>query len=176
MHRHVLAVFAVLAGVSAAPALDLPTRKSGLWEIKMSFVGRKLPPQVLKQCVDAATDRLMNSNFSGPAQSACSRQDMQKSGGAIIIDSVCKFEDVTTTTHAVVTGSFDSAYSMQVASKREGGPPLPGMAPGGETRMTIAARWLGPCAAGQKPGDVIMANGMTMNVIDLHKAGGAPTQ
>jgi hypothetical protein len=33
--------------------------------------------------------------------------------------------------------------------------------------MTIQAKWLGPCAAGQRPGDVTMANGMTMNVLDI---------
>jgi len=36
--------------------------------------------------------------------------------------------------------------------------------------MTITAKWLGPCAAGDKPGDVIMSNGVKMNVIDLQKA------
>jgi hypothetical protein len=40
--------------------------------------------------------------------------------------------------------------------------------------MTIAAKWLGPCAAGQKPGDVMMCNGMKMNVLEQQKAGGAP--
>ena len=35
--------------------------------------------------------------------------------------------------------------------------------------MKIAAKWVGPCAAGQKPGDVIMSNGRTMNVLDLQK-------
>jgi len=58
---------------------------------------------------------------------------------------------------------------VRVSSTRQGGPPLPGIAPGAETHMTIAAKWLGPCAAGQKPGDVVMANGMTMNVFDIQK-------
>lgn len=168
MHRQVIAVLAVLTAATAATAFDLPARKAGLWEIKMSFAGGTLPAQLMTQCIDAASDRLMNSSFA-PAQSACSRQDMRKSGGAITVDSVCKFGEATTTSHAVVTGSFDSAYTMQVTSKREGGPALPGLAPGGETHMTVAAKWLGPCAAGQKPGDVIMANGVTMNVIDLQK-------
>lgn len=40
--------------------------------------------------------------------------------------------------------------------------------------MTILAKWLGPCVAGQKPGDVMMGNGMKMNVLDIQKMGGAP--
>ena len=42
--------------IAAAPALalDLPTRKAGLWEIKMEFQGRSnLPMQTMKQCTDA---------------------------------------------------------------------------------------------------------------------------
>lgn len=51
---------------------------------------------------------------------------------------------------------------------------MPGAAPGGETQMTIAAKWLGPCAAGQKPGDVMMGNGMKVNVLEIQKMGGPP--
>jgi hypothetical protein len=43
------------------------------------------------------------------------------------------------------------------------------MAPNGESHVAIAAKWLGPCETGQRPGDVIMANGMKMNVLDLQK-------
>jgi hypothetical protein len=39
--------------------------------------------------------------------------------------------------------------------------------------MTIEAKWLGACAAGPKPGDVTMSNGMTMNVLDVQKMRGA---
>ncbi len=60
---------------------------------------------------------------------------------------------------------------MDVTSKREGGRPIPGVTPNGETHMTIIAKYAGPCAAGQRPGDVIMSNGMTMNVLDLPPRG-----
>jgi len=169
MLRLLLVVVAALAAATGASALDLPTRKAGLWELTMTFEGRSLPPQVMKQCVDAASDKLMNLDFAGSNDMACSKQDMTRNGGTIVIDSVCKFGETTTTSHAVVTGSFDSAYAVRVSSTRQGGPPLPGIAPGAETHMGIAAKWLSPCAAGQKPGDVIMANGMKMNVFDIQK-------
>jgi len=165
--------------VSAAPAfapalaLDMPTRKAGLWELKMVFEGRNLPDQVMKQCVDAATDKLMNANFGGSNEQACSKQDVTKSAGTLTIDSVCTFGGAVSTSHAVITGSFDSAYTMEVATKREGASPA-GQRAYGETHMKIEAKWLGACAAGQKPGDVIMSNGMTMNVLDMQKMRGAP--
>lgn len=169
MRYHLAILVTVLSCASPALALDLPPRKAGLWELKMEFEGRNLPAQVMRQCVDPETDKLMNMNFAGSNEQACSKQEMSRNGNSITIDSVCKFGEATTTSHAVMTGSFDSAYSVRVSSTRSGGPPLPGMAPGAETHMAIAAKWLGPCAAGQKPGDVIMANGMTINVLDLQK-------
>jgi hypothetical protein len=118
----------------------------------------------------------MNANFGGSAQEACSKQEVTQSAGTIIVDSVCKFSDTTTTTHAVVTGSFDSAYTVNVTSTREGGRPSPGASPGGATHMTIQATWLGSCAAGQRPGDVIMADGITMNILDLRKQSRPPAR
>ena len=155
----------------AAPALafDLPTRKAGLWEIKMEFQGRSnLPGQTMKQCTDATSDKLMTANFGGAAEH-CQKQDISRNGNAIVIDSVCAFGGATSTSHAVVNGNFNSAYTVEVTSTRKGGRPIPGVAPGGETHMKIAASWIGACAAGQRPGDVIMSNGMTMNVLDIQK-------
>jgi hypothetical protein len=158
--------------ISAIPAfaLDMPPRKPGLWELKMDFEGRKMPATSMKQCTDAASDKIMNANFGGPAQEACSKQDMTKTATGMIVDSVCKFGEGTTTTHAVIAGDFDSAYTVDVSSKREGGRAMPGMPADGSSHMTITAKWLGPCAADQKPGDVTMPNGMTMNVLEIQKA------
>jgi Protein of unknown function (DUF3617) len=163
-------LMAILLMISTpALALDMPARKPGLWELKMDFVGRQMPAQVMKHCIDAATDKAMNSQFGGASQENCSKIETTRAGAATIIDAVCKFGDATSTTHSVITGSFDSAYTVDVTSTREGGPPTPAMAPRGSTHMTIAAKWLGPCEAGQKPGDVIMANGMKMNLMDMQK-------
>jgi hypothetical protein len=173
--RRLLLIAACLSIAAPAVALDLPTRKAGLWEIKMEFQGRaNLPVQTMKQCTDAASDKLMTYNFGGAAAKNCQKQDIKNSGGTITIDSVCSFGATTGTSHAVVSGDFNSAYTVQVTSTRAGGRPAPGAAAGGETHMVIAAKWIGACAAGQRPGDMIMSNGMKMNVIDMQKMGGMP--
>ena len=153
--------------IFAAPALaqEMPTRKAGLWEMKMMSEGGGMPPQTMKQCIDAATDKAMQSQFGGGAQGTCSKQDIKKAGATTTIDSVCTVGGATTTSHIVVNGSFDSGYTMKIASTTGGG-----RAPG-ETRMTIEAKHLGACQAGQKPGDIVMANGMKMNVLDMQKMG-----
>jgi hypothetical protein len=175
MRRHIPIVLLGLVIASPAAALDMPARKAGLWEIKMSFEGRNMPAQTSQHCVDAATDKQMNSFSGGMSKDACSKQDIQTSGGKTTVDSVCKFGATTTTSHAEITGSFDSAYTVKVAMKSDGAPPAMQQAnPGGVTNMTIEAKWAGACKADQKPGDIMMANGMKMNIRDLQNPGGAP--
>jgi hypothetical protein len=55
-------------------------------------------------------------------------------------------------------GTFDSAYTMTVTSQSEA-------APGSAITMRMEAKWLGPCAADQKPGDMIFANGVKVNIL-----------
>ena len=88
-------------------------------------------------------------------------------------NSVCQLGAGKTTSHSEVTGSFDSAYTVKVTSKMEGAA-MPGMPAGGTSNMTIDAKWLGGCKADQKPGDIIMANGMKMNIGDMERLQGKP--
>jgi hypothetical protein len=167
MTRLPVLLAAIFTFAAPAWAIDLPTRKAGLWEIKMDFQGRKLPVQTMKQCTDAAADALMAYNFGGAAEH-CQKRDINTSGNTITIDSVCTFNGRVSTSHAVVTGDFNSAYTVEVDSKREGTSPA-GQRVYGDSKMVIAAKYIGACAAGQRPGDVIMSNGMTMNIIDMQK-------
>ena len=169
MRRRLILVAACALIATPALALDMPARKAGLWELKMSFEQPKLPEHVIQQCTDAASDKLMNSNFGGSAQQKCQKQDVHKTGGTMVVDSVCSVGGATSTTHAVISGSFNSAYTVQVTTKRDGGPPTPGIGPHGEMHMAVAAKWLGPCGKGQRPGDIMMGNGMKINVLDLRK-------
>ncbi|MGB9368957.1 MAG: DUF3617 family protein [Xanthobacteraceae bacterium] len=157
----------------ATPALaqEIPARKAGLWEMTMTFEGRNTPPQTMQQCIDAATDKAMQDMSAGVRGQGCSKRETKKVGDTIVFDSVCSMGAGTTTSHGVVSGDFNSAYTVTINSKHEGGPPVPNMP--AETNMTVAAKWLGACKADQKPGDIIMANGTKMNVTDMQK-GGAP--
>jgi uncharacterized protein DUF3617 len=157
------------AAFLAAPALaqDMPSRKAGLWEMTMTFEGRGAPPQTMQQCIDAATDKAMQDMSQGARGQTCSKREVKKVGDTIVFDSVCSTGAGTATSHGVVSGDFNSAYTIKINSKRSGGPPnMPA-----ETNMNIAAKWLGACKADQKPGDIIMANGMKMNVTDMQRGG-----
>jgi len=157
----------------ATPALaqEMPARKAGLWEMTMTFEGRGAPPQTMQQCIDAATDKAMQDMSQGVRGQSCSKRETKKVGNTIVFDSVCSMGTGTTTSHGVVSGDFNSAYTVKINSKREGGPPIPNIP--AETNMTIESKWLGACKADQKPGDIVMANGMKMNVTDMQR-GGSP--
>jgi len=166
LHAVSIAALSVLA-IAPAAALDLPARKAGLWEVKMAFEGRNLPPQVMQQCIDAATDKMMSAFGGNMRQDMCSKQDVQKVGNTLVVDSVCQFGGTTMTSHAVVSGDFNSSYTVKVSSTRTGGPAIPGAPADGKSNMTIEAKWLSACKSDQKPGDMIMADGRKINIVDM---------
>jgi hypothetical protein len=167
MGRSGSALIVFLIGAVPTLAAELPSRKPGLWEMKMNVESRGAAGPTMRQCIDAATDQAMQSSAGALAQMTCAKRDVQRTANGITIDSTCTVGGKAVTTHAVVTGSFDSAYTMTVTSQGEG-------APAGTRTMTMSAQWLGPCAADQKPGDMIMANGMKMNIIEMQRRGGVP--
>ncbi len=161
MDKFGLALLLVLAGAAPASAAELPPRKAGLWEMKTTVSSGHLVS--MQQCVDAKTDEAMQANTAANAQRDCSKRDVQKSGNTITIDSVCTMAGKPRTAHTVITGSFDSSYNMAITSQSEGQP---------THTVSVEAKWLGPCPADQKPGDIIMPNGVKMNVLEMTKGPG----
>jgi len=149
-------LFPVLA-TTFAYAEDLPKRKSGLWEIRMAMPGMPAGMGPMQTCVDEKTDDLMNQQSQARVQKNCSQTQVKRDGDRVVVHSVCQFDKVTATTDATFSGHFDSGYRGDI--KTAFNPPMAGR---GETRMTMEAKWLGPCKTGQKPGDVVF-NGRTMN-------------
>jgi hypothetical protein len=127
-----------------AAAVDLPTRKAGLWEMKVLRSGTSVPDMTMQHCTDATTDKEMSTAFSPSGKDVCSKQDIQKTATGYVSDTVCGVAGMTITSHAEITGDFNSA-------------------------TTIEAKWLGACKPDQKPGDIVMPGGMKMNIMDLEK-------
>ncbi|MGI8525039.1 MAG: DUF3617 domain-containing protein [Pseudolabrys sp.] len=163
---------AVVASIPAA-ALDMPSRKPGLWEMGMSFEGGAAAGHTMtsQHCIDANSDKAMNA-LGSPADK-CTKMALDKTASGYVFDSECDAGTGPMQSHGVITGSFDSAYTMDITAKHLGAPP-PGMP--ASSHMKIAAKWLGTCKADQKPGDVIMPNGMKMNLLEMkgRAPGGAP--
>lgn len=153
-------VAASLAG--QLQAADMPKRKPGLWEISTRMEG--MPAMgAMQQCIDQTTDDLMQQQAKKEQQN-CSVIDVKQLGNKVTIHSVCKAQGSTATTDAVFIGSFDSAYKGDMHTRFS--PPMHGTS---ESKMSLDARWVGPCKPGQKPGDVIMPNVGGMNINEMMK-------
>lgn len=151
-----------LSGIAVADPVEMPTRKPGLWEIKVN-AGAQIPAMTMQQCTDATTDKDMATSFGPMAKEMCAKQDMQKTATGMVIDSTCTVGGMTSVTHTDINGDFNSAYTMKVSTKSDGKPP--GMPP--ESTTTMEAKWLGACKADQKAGDIVMPGGVKINVKDM---------
>ena len=147
-----------------AQAVDLPVRKAGLWEMKMVRTGSSIPDMTMQHCTDATADKQMSTSFS-PSKDICSKQDIQKTASGYVSDSVCGVAGMTITSHAEITGDFNSAYTVKSTSHSEGGPANVSR----DSTTTIEAKWMGACKADQKPGDIVMQGGMKMNILELDR-------
>jgi hypothetical protein len=163
MRYFVVIVVLLLAGRAAAAADNPPKRKSGLWEMKMSG-GKTQGMPAVQQCVDEKTDDLMTKDMGQDQKMQCSKNEMRKEGNKMTVESVCKIENSTVKTRAVFTGRFDSAYKADIQSSYD--PPLRGMK---EASSVIEAKWLGPCKAGQRPGDVSIPGMPDINMDAIRK-------
>ena len=100
----------------------------------------------------------------------CQKIDMQRFGDAVTIDFACTMNGKPATAHTVVSGSFDSAYTMTLTVQAED-------VPVSARTQTITGTWLGPCAAEQRPGDIIspaLPNGARLNILNMIKAKSPP--
>ncbi len=160
----------LLAALASLPAQadEMPIRKAGLWELKMVRAGAPMPEMTMQHCTDATTDRDMTNSVSPMARQICAKQQVQKTATGWTSDSVCSLAGVQITSHSEVSGDFESAYTVKTTSHAEAGP----KAAPRETTSTIEAKWLGPCKADQKPGDIVMPGGFKLNVRDADKLKG----
>jgi uncharacterized protein DUF3617 len=162
MRRIATALILILVCAAPAGAAEELSRKPGLWEVKTSIDGANAPARVVQQCIDASTDAMLQS-VAGPLNAAaCQGRDVQHAGDTTTIDFKCSVAGKPATAHTVVSGSLDSAYMMAVTAQSEA-------IPSGKMVMTMDGKWLGPCTADQKPGDVITANGVKINVPEIQK-------
>ena len=150
-----LAAFLALFAASTARADDFPTRKPGLWEIATTIAGT---PRTSRLCVDAASEAAMIKKGVATRKDVCTRQEIHRSGNVLTDDSVCRPMSSEVTAHSVTTFTGDTAYSTVVTARYN--PPFMGKT---DTTTTQEAKWLGPCGADMKPGDMLV-NGRIVHI------------
>jgi hypothetical protein len=151
---------AMIAGTVSAgtPALH---QKDGLWENSATMGGH---PFTTQSCVTEESQAKMSAFSSQLRQRNCSGTSITHNlDGSWSSTSTCKIAGVVRTTHSHITGDLNARYMVTVFADGSDKP---------ESTMTMT--WLGPCKPGMRGGDVIMANGMKMNVLDGTMSGVPP--
>lgn len=160
-----IAFFLVIAGgicgANSAYALNLPKRQAGLWKIEMT--GAKAPKGTVFHCVDDATDQKMRAMAEGIGNAQCSKNETTQDGTGYHVKSVCSMAGSTITSTSNFSGDFVNSYHADISTSYE--PPLIGMK---ESSISMDAKYMGACTT-QKPGDIVMPNGMTINVLTMGK-------
>jgi hypothetical protein len=146
-----------------ARADELPTRKAGLWELKLLRPGTAMPETTMQHCTDESIDKVMNSPAA--VKQTCSKNDIHKTAAGYVTDSVCSIGAMSVATHSETTGDFNSAYTVKITSHTEGGP---SGAPR-DSASAVDAKWLGACLPNQRAGDIVMPGGYKMNIKDAEK-------
>ncbi|MEO6927663.1 MAG: DUF3617 family protein [Casimicrobiaceae bacterium] len=131
----VAGVTAALLAASAFAQTAAPARKPGWWQLASRLPNGSTLTRYL--CLDAATDAA-HTIFN--ARPGCLPTVRKVTGGYSFTKS-CDGADTTGT----AVGDFSVAYTITESR--------------GPAKLTTAARWMGPCPADRKPGDVLMPNG-----------------
>ncbi len=167
--RSVPLALALLAGGLLAPAVtaqsadqDFPRRKPGLWEIRsVGAQAAGLPP--VHFCVGPDTDHAGSQlDRSVGARGACSLGAFERAGEAWRSESTCSHGRTRVLSRAIASGDFQGSYRIDTLVQYD--PPLGGLRH--EDKDAVVARRLGPCAPGQKPGDMVTPGMGTLNMND----------
>lgn len=153
----------------ADPRAALPARKAGLWEVTVQphapagMGGMRQPPQTVRQCTSAKAERVMLLAIL-PGQENCGKFQVAKragqGGSGYDIAGVCKVHDQRVLATVQLRGDLRSVYSGTYRVE------FPGAPAGSSGPVDFQGRWLGACAAGQRPGDMVLPNGIKVNVVD----------
>jgi hypothetical protein len=152
-------------GVHANPYADLPVRKAGLWEVTVQphtppgAGGRMQPAMTVQHCTDAKAERVVPL-FLLPAREGCQRITVGKNGkGGHDVNAVCQSHGQRMDMQLTLRGDVQARYSGTYRTRYPGTTNDSGSVP-------FEGRWLGRCKPGQRAGDMVLPNGITVNTVD----------
>lgn len=167
MRAAILLGLLVLAGCQERPqahkeSLPLtPAREAGLWTFTVKSEG---VTQASKLCLNALVEPKI-SRFAPPAPGgACAGQRASRQpDGSWRFESVCDFgSGGVVMTLGTATGDASRAYHVEATTETSGAE-APQM--NAERKMTLDAKWTGPCPAGMKPGELELDGGLKVDLL-----------
>lgn len=155
-------VLALAVPPSAADAQNFPKLKSGLWETITSSRGNEKAPHKSTLCLDDSVQQEMYRMSTGMMAGMCSKFDIRTAGNRVTTEATCDLGGTKMRSRAVMTLAGNSAYRTEAHTTFD--PPFMGNK---ESTTVIEGRHVGPCKSGQKPGDLTLPGGQTLNIRQL---------
>jgi Protein of unknown function (DUF3617) len=154
---------------------QMPHRKPGLWRQVMTMDGASPSGPGMQLCIDEASEAKMSAFAQRmPGAGHCPPTQFTRNlDGTVTFSESCDTgANGKASTTGVIRGDFNSGYTETMDTQYSGSTVAQ---LNGAHKMIITATWLGPCAPGQKGGDLVLANGMKRNILDDEaKPTGAP--
>lgn len=164
MTRFTLLAAATVFATGVA-AQDMPKMKAGLWETSTATASQhdaKSRSRTTTMCVNEAVQKEMMT-FSQRMGAKCSKNITRRDGNKFIGEAECQFGTSVMKSQTIATFSSDTSYRVESHSTFT--PPIANMS---ESKATQEAKYIGPCPAGMKPGDMNMG-GRIINITDMTK-------
>jgi len=157
--RLTTALFALTFVAAGALAADLPTLKSGAWEVTRSSPGDTSGKRHLTtMCLDESVQAQMRDFGMGMAKDMCTKNDTRVEGSRVLSSATCKMGATTLNTESVMTFA-PTSYHTEISATYD--PPMANLR---ESKTVLDGKWIGPCKAGQQPGDMTLETGQTLNM------------
>lgn len=150
------------------PAEVLPARQPGLWRTTVTEDGSEDTPQDLQICIDAQTDRhlgILGNDLSGDT---CKRTVSRTGDGWGLLAECDMGSGGTYQYSGSISGDYTSDYSMKLRLQVTGAT-LPTM--NRVTSYEVVSKRTGACARDQAPGDVVVNDGLKINLFDMEGKG-----
>jgi hypothetical protein len=157
------ALLALALAMATQPALaqDFPKLKPGLWEMERSAERGAQHPNRMTMCLDDTVQKEMFDMGAGAMKGMCSKHEFKMSGNRGTGDFICDFGGSRMHSKSTMQMTGNTGYRTEIHTTYD--PPFMGQR---ETTTVLTARHIGACKAGQRPGDMILPNGQTLNVRD----------
>ena len=146
----------------------LPARKAGLWEVTVlahaaNGPGSAMQPAfTVQQCTSAAAEPVMLLALL-PAQENCTETRVAKRNGqdgGYDIATECSTHGRPVRGRMALWGDLQAIYSGEFSVS------FPQTPQNNIGPVAFQGRWLGNCRSGQKPGEMVLPNGITVNPVN----------
>ena len=167
MYATTLRILALMAFSSicvanpSSPSTSSVPIAAGLWEVKTTLPDIGNLTESVQVCIGEGTDLVSQLQ---EAKTSCSKKNLSRHGNTATLEAICTVKKSTATIKGTFTGDFKNTYSGTIHTSYN--PPLKGVS---AATLTQTAQRLGPCAEGQKPGEVSSKTIEGLEQIDLNQ-------